>query len=309
MRVTKLYVCVAALTGCALSIAADSISKRSIFYVTPAAAILVDQGLASLAPRDTAGFQHVPAPGIQFQPNQAQATPAPWVDSNAWRFQRGLRKADYTRLRAGSAALAAAEAFTFHADAILNPDPTDIAELGRMLTFLKLQDQPALPAQANVGIIDDGSESMGEVLNMLTRRNLLYRVLATPDPKLDLTVRLGVPDFPKESVSDPSDFAARVRAKLGDDKRLVRVYGTNTSIVHLTGDAQRARIVLLSYSRNRVQQGVRVRILGRYRPAKFAAFGTAPDAQLTDTENPGSATEFSVPPFSTIAIVDLSAGR
>ena len=68
----------------------------------------------------------------------------------------------------------------------------------RLLGFLKAQDQPALPAMANVGIVDDGSPAMGEVLNMLTRRNLLYRVVAKPDPKLDLTVQLGDPDFPKE---------------------------------------------------------------------------------------------------------------
>ena len=309
MRVTVTCLCAAVLVGSVFLLAADSASKRSTFYVTPAAAALVQQGVALAAPSYRGGFQELPAPGIQFQPNQAQATPAPWVDSNAWRFQRGVRKADYTKLRAGSAPLAAAEAFTFHAEAILNPDPADVPELARMLAFLKAQDQPALPVKANIGVIDDGSETMGEVLNMLTRRNLLYRVLTKPDPKLDLTVRLGAPDFPKDSADDPSDFAARVRAKLGDDKRLLRLYGTNTAVAHLTGDGKRARVVLLSYSRNRVQQGVRVRVLGRYRPVKFAAFATAPEAQLADIENPGNATEFSVPQFSTIAIVDLAAAK
>jgi hypothetical protein len=146
---------------------------------------------------------------------------------------------------------------------------------------------------------------MGEILNMLTRRNLLYRVVSRPDPKLGLTVRLGAPDFPKESADDPSDFAARVRAKLGDDKRLIRLYGTNTAIAHLIGDGKRARFVILSYSRNRVQPGVRVRVLGRFKLSKFAAFGTAAGAQLADIDNPGGATEFSIPQFSTIAIVDL----
>jgi hypothetical protein len=282
--------CVAAL---AIAMAAEGESKRSMLYVKPA------------APPDAAEFREVESPGVQFQPNQAQATPAPWIDSNAWRFQRGIRKANYAKLAAGAAALAAAEAFVFHVDAVLNPDPADAAELERMLTFLKAQDQPDLPAKANIGVLDDGSDTMGEVLNMLTRRNLLYRVIAKPDPKLDLNVRLGSPDFPKEAAGDPSDFAARVRAKLGDDKRMIRLYGTNTAIAHLTGDARRARLFLLSYSRNRMQQGIRVRVAGRYKPAKFSAYGAAANAQLVDVDNPGNATEFSIPQFSTIAIVDL----
>jgi hypothetical protein len=59
------------------------------------------------------------------------------VDSNLWRFQRGLKKANYAKLPAGSAPLAAAEAFAFRADAIPNPDSAGIAELGKVLAFLK----------------------------------------------------------------------------------------------------------------------------------------------------------------------------
>ena len=297
----------AALIAGAFSTAAEDPAGRSRFYVTPAAAALVEQGLALPAPAgpEAAAFQPVPAPGVRFRPNEAQATTSPWVDSNAWRFQRGLRKGNYSKLEAGSAPLAAAEAFTFHADAILNPDPADLPELAKILTFLKTLDQPALPVMANIGVIDDGSPVMGEVLNMLNRRNLLYRVVPKPDPKLDLNVRLGDPDFPKQAANNPSDFAARVRAKLGDDKRLLRLYGTNTAIAYLTGDGKRARLCVLSYSRNRVQQGVRIRLLGRYSAVKFAAYGAAPGAGLMDFDHPSGATEFTIPPFSTIAVIDL----
>ena len=72
-------------------------------------------------------------------PNVARATNVPWIDSNGWRFQRGIQKANYAKLPAGSAPLAAAEAFTFDVDAILNPDPADVEELGKMLRFLKAQ--------------------------------------------------------------------------------------------------------------------------------------------------------------------------
>src|SRR5207248_2658475 len=106
-------------------------------HVTTAGSSLVDQGLASTAPvgSEAAAFQQVPSPGVRFQMNEAQATAAPWIDSNAWRFERGLKKANYAKLLAGAAPLAAAEAFAFDVEAILNPDPADLPELGRMLQF------------------------------------------------------------------------------------------------------------------------------------------------------------------------------
>jgi hypothetical protein len=304
-------VSVSALVAVALSLAACAQSGRSLFYVTPPAAALVEQGLASAAPIGSAaaGFHEAPAPGVRFQTNQAQASPAPWVDSNLWRFQRGLKRANYAKLPAGAAPLAAAEAFAGHVDAILNPDPADVAELGKVLAFLKAQDQPVLPAMANIGVVDDRSPALDEVFNMLTRRNLLYRVTKTADRRLDLNVQLGSADFPKDSTTNPSDFAARVREKLGDDKRLIRLYGTNTAIAHLSGDENRVRLVVLSYSRNRTQPGLRVRVLGSYKTPRFAAFGTAAGAQLTDIDIGSTATEFSVPLFSTIAIVDLDKAK
>lgn len=286
------------------------------FYVTEAAAGLVQQGLAAAAPAggDPAAFQQVPAPGIRFQMNEAQATSAPWIDSNGWRFRRGIKKANYAKLPAGSASLAAAEAFTFGVDAILDPDPADVQELGEMLRFLKAQERPTMPALANIAIVDDHSDAIEEILNMLTRRNLLYDVVSAPDRRHDLTVKLGTKDFPSDSAQNPSDFAARVRAKLGDDKRLVRLYGTSTVIAYLTGDGKHARLCLLNYARSRNRQGVaqqpqeiRIRLLGRYRPARFAAYSGAADAALADVQNLGKVTEFTVPPFRIIAVIDLDS--
>ena len=91
----------------------------------------------------------------------------------------------------------------------------------------------------------------------------------------------------------------------------MRLYGTSTTIARLTGDGKHARLYLLTYGRNRGQgggqQSVRIRVLGRYLPAQFAAYGTAPDAKLTDIENPGNTTEFSVPAFNLCAIIDRDA--
>jgi hypothetical protein len=299
----------AALTCGAL---AASSQERSRFYVTSVAASLVDQALAAPAPTGAQAdaFQQVPAPGVQIRPNVARATNIPWIDSNGWRFQRGINKANYAKLPVGSAALAAAEAFAFDVDAILNPDAADLKDLAEMLRFLKANDQPALPAMANIGVIDDRSPRMSEILNLLTRGNLLYRVVAARDPTLDLTLQLGTDDFPTAAAANPYEFAARVRAKLGDDKRLVRLYGTSTVIARLTGDRTRARLYLLSYGGTRRQQrgnpqAIRVRVLGRYQPAKLAAYNAEPDAALTDIRNPGDTTEFWVPDFNVIAIIDL----
>jgi hypothetical protein len=300
--------CAAALVCAALAAQSEKPAVPSRIYVAGAAASLVEQGLALAAPTgaDAAAFQPVPSPAIRNMPYDANATSDPWIDSNTWRFQRGMQKANYTQLPAGSAGLAAAEAFAFDVDAILNADPADVQELARILGFLKTHDQPRMPSLANIGIVDDGTPAMGEVLNLLTRRNLLYRVVSQPDSRLNLTVQLGTSDFPRDAATNPSEFAARVRAKLSDDKRLVRVYGSTTAIVHLTGTGTRARLFVLSYSRNRSQSGLRIRVLGRYQPAGLAAYGAAPDAKLTDVQNPGKTTEFSLPTFSTIAIIDLS---
>jgi hypothetical protein len=304
-------VAAALVAGTALAAQGVQPATSSRVYVTDAAATLVQQGLALPAPTgaDAAAFQAVPPPAVRNVPNVAFATSDPWIESNAWRFQRGLRQAHYESLPVGSAGLAAAEAFTFGVDAMLNPDPADTQPLADVLRFLNAQDQPRMPSLANIGIVDDGTPAMGEALNMLTRRNLLYRVVQEPDRRLDLTVRLGTRDFPADAVMNPSEFAARVRAKLGDDKRLVRLFGSTTAIAHLTGAGGRVRLYLLSYSRNRTQPGLRVRLTGRYQPAGLAAYGAAPEATLVDVRHPGRTTEFSLPPFSTIAIVDLTAMR
>jgi hypothetical protein len=76
-------------------------------------------------------------------------------------------------------------------------------------------------------------------------------------------------------------------------------------IARLTSDGTRARLVLLSYSRNRTQQDLRIRLLGRYQPTASAAYGAPADAALQDVQFVDGGTEFSIPFFSTIAIVDL----
>jgi hypothetical protein len=295
-----------------LAVAVEQSAAPSKLYLTAAASSLVEQGLAAAAPAgsDAASYQEIPSPGVRYLPNVARATNVPWIDSNGWRFARGMRKVSYANVPAGSASLAAAEAFVFNVDAIINPDPKDLEDLGKMLRFLKANEQAPLPDMVNIGVVDSPSPLLNEVLNLLTRRNLLYKVVPAPDRTLDLNVQLGTPDFPAEAAANPYEFAARVRAKLGDDKRLVRLYGTSTVIARLTGDKSRARLYLLSFSSRRQQnagaQAIRVRVQGRYQPARFAAYGN-PEAKVSDVRHPGTTTEFWVPDFNTCAIIDLEA--
>jgi hypothetical protein len=294
--------------------AAQQAQTQDRFYVAgTSASSLADEGLAKLAPGGAraADFQELPAPGVRFVPTVARATSVPWIDTNAHRYRRGLRKANYATLPEGTAALAAAEAFAFGAEAILNPDPADVNELKAMLRFLQSQERPPLPPLVNIGVIDDGTPRMGEVLKMLSRRNLLYRVVAAPDRGLDLNVRIGSREFPSSEAGNPYRFAVLVRDKLGDNKRLVRLYGTNTVLAHLTGDSTRARLFLLQYGRGRrsipaeAPPAMQVRLLGTYRPVGLAAFSAPAGAKPSDIQHVDGGTEFWLPDFAVCAIIDF----
>jgi hypothetical protein len=159
-----------------------------------------------------------------------------------------------------------------------------------------------MPPRANIGFVDDGSPVAGEVMNLLIRRNLLFRIVPAPDPNLDLNVRLGTPEYPRAAAANPSEFAGMIRRKLTDEKRLLRVYGSEVVVARLAGDPTRARVQLLNYGAKKVE-GLRVRVRGTYKSARLSAPGSVP--ALTDFASADGATEFSVPALESYAIVDL----
>src|SRR5262245_34404935 len=75
-------------------LAAGQSAAPARLYLTAAASSLVEQGLAAAAPAgpDAASYQEIPSPGVRYLPNVARATNIPWIDSNGWRFARGMRK-------------------------------------------------------------------------------------------------------------------------------------------------------------------------------------------------------------------------
>ena len=83
-------------------------------------------------------------------------------------------------------------------------------------------------------IIDDGSAASGEVMNLMVRDNLLFRLVSAPDRRLKVNVKLGTKEYPMEDAKNPGTVAHLVRANLGDEKRSLRVYGSQVVVARLT---------------------------------------------------------------------------
>lgn len=247
-------------------------------------------------------------PHITPMTGVTSATAAPWIDANGWRFQREpAAQYCYESLSARSAPLAAAEAFVYGVRALLRVPEPGLAGYATMLEFLKKMGLEALPAVANFGIVDDGSDVAGEVMNLMVRKNLLFRVVSEAAPELDRIIRLGTPEYPLEAAADPSHFAALMRARLTDEKRLLRIYGTEVVLAHLTGRGTRYRLHLLNYS-GRSVDGMRIRLLGEFRNLRLAIWGSDAREPL-DVLAGRDAIEFTVPAMSAYAVADLERVR
>jgi hypothetical protein len=246
-------------------------------------------------------------PRVAGRANVASATRRPWVDSNGWRFVRSPAGRFYYELPKGKAAMAIAEAFAYKADAILKIDPTSLADLteaGAMYDFIKDLAGENYPPIADIGVIDDKSPEIAEILNLLTRRNLLFKIVKAPAPQLRVNIRLGSKEYPRAEAADPNDFAQKIRRRLGDENRGLRVYGTETVICRLTGDGARARLHLLNYG-GRDIDGMRLRLRGDFRRVDARAFGPGL-IEPEDIVKDETATEFSLPRIGIYTVIDLS---
>lgn len=262
--------------------------------------------LPALATGDAAadGAVKLPAPRVQYRMNQASASRSPWIDANGWRILRAPDKRYVYDVPENAVALAAAEAFAYGANAVVHTGATGVAAFNRILEFLRAIPEADLPVLANIGVRDDGSDETGEMMNLLMRHNLLFKIVAAPDRHLHPNVRLGSPEYPKSDAADPNLLARKIRAQLGDEKRLLRLYGSEVVIARLLGSKDHARIHLLNYA-TRPVNGLRVRVLGSWPHQKIMAF-EKPDLQLEDVAVQKGATEFTLPEMSTYVVIDLS---
>jgi hypothetical protein len=286
---------------------ADALRKAGIeraYVPADQAAAWKKSGFTVLA-FDRAHATKATTPAVEFRMDVASATRIPWVDANGWRFARDPARSYFYDAPKGSAVLAAAEAYAYGVEAAVRAAPDDLEPFARMLKFLGKIDRPRLPVEANIGVIDDGSAAMGEVLNLMARHNLLFRVIAAPDPKYDLNIRVGAGEFSKENIADPYAFAMQVRRRLTDEKRLLRLYGSNVVLALLTGDRSQARVHLINYGGATVK-GLRVRVLGSYPQGRLTAFDHE-QSPLDDYGVQDGATEFTIPEMGTYAVIDLTS--
>jgi len=256
---------------------------------------------------DLQGAQKLPSPGVSFRMERSSASRVPWITSNGWHFIRRPDGRFYYDVKERDAALAAAEAFCYQADAAVQTDESGLGPMAEMLKFLGSIDSHKGQPVADIGVIDDGSPAAGEVLNLLVRDNLLFKIVHSPTTDLKLTVELGSKEYPIQEEKNPVALAQKIRANLTDDRRTLRIYGTSVVVARLTKDPGGLRLHLLNYGEARGARvgAFRVRVLGRYPKAQLHSFGS-PGDQLTDYDLEPGATEFTVPELKAYAVVDLS---
>jgi hypothetical protein len=249
----------------------------------------------------------LPVPGVAARAGLASPTRSPWVVASGWRVARQPTDKFVYDVPQGKASLSVAEAFAYGADAVLKIDPADVGPLGAMLTFLEGVPPSDLPALADFAVVDDGSVLTGEVMNLLSRRNLLFQVVQAPSSRFRINIAIGSAAYPREEAADQSAFAQRIRRELTDEQRTVRVYGSEVVVCRLTGNDSRIRLQLLNYGGREIE-GLRIRLRGRYGPggALVAGAGRLP---LEDVVVADGATEFSIPRLGAYAVIDLPAAR
>lgn len=262
-------------------------------------------GIEVKAPTGQPGVK-LGAPGVNYRIDEASASTAPWVDTNGAKILRHPGALFVYEVEGKTAALAAAEAYAFGGRAEIHTGAEGLGPLGAMLEFLRSVPEAEMPAAANIGFVDDGTGRAGEVMNLLVRRNLLYRIVRGPEAGLDMNVRIGSAEFPAAEADNPDMLAHKIRQELGDGKRLVRIYGSEVVIARLERSGGKARLHLLNYAgAKRNVAGLRVRVLGDYARAAVYADGIA-GAKAQDFERTGGATEFTLAGIRNYAVVDLT---
>lgn len=258
-----------------------------------------------MSKNEVEGRERLLIPGIQRKVNVASPTSAPWVDANGWRFIRQPSGQFLSDVPKGRAALAAFEAFVYNADVVVKIDPADVNEFGKALTFLRTLPNDELPPVADINVIDNGSAITGEVINLLTRRNLLFRLSSAPSNLFPINLKIGSREYSEDEAANPSAFAQRIRRQLGDDQRSLRIYGSEIVIARLLGNSDKMRLHLLNYS-GRELDGLRIRLRGKLSGKEVIAEGLGRQ-NLQDFITGNGATEFTIPKVGSYAMIELIA--
>ena len=267
-------------------------------------AVVSAAGLPEIAATAPAGAAKLMRPGTRGV-RVANAGPSriPWVDANGWRLRRDAAKMlVYDNVPDQWVPLAVAESYAYGGRTTLVTAKPELAQ--PMMEFIKSIDQPALPPVADIAVVDDGAPQTGEVMNLLSRRNLLFQPVPQAGGRYALTVKVGSEQFPREAANNPSEFANLVRKALTDEKRSLRIYGSETIIGYLTAEGNRARLHLLNYSTDPIE-GIRVRVAGAWKVSALRSFND-PHAKAEEEEMADGGVEFGLERLSRYAVVDLT---
>ncbi len=262
-----------------------------------------DLAITKITELEINGRTRLLVPGVQRRVNVASPTRAPWIDANGWRLVRKPAAQYFYDVPAGRAALAAAEAFAYGIDAVLKIDPNDLNELGKMLAFIKQLPTDELQSVADIGLIEDNSVATGEIMNLLTRRNLLFQLTDAPINAMRVNIKVGSKEYSLDEAADPSAFVQKVRAQLGDENRSLRIYGSETVIARVIGTSNKIRLHLLNYSGRNIA-GLRVKLKGKFGNTNAMAYGYGSE-QLEDFVFANGATEFTIPSMTNYAFIEL----
>ena len=160
-----------------------------------------------------------------------------------------------------------------------------------MLTFLEALPAADLPAIADLAVIDDGSPTTGEVMNLLARRNLLYQPVKAPSARFRLNIVIGQPRVPARRRRRPQRLRAEdppsAHGRAADLAGLRQRGGDCTADRRCRAD----RLHLINYGGREIE-GLRVRVRGGYGTGDAWVEGTG-RVGLVDRVVADGATEFS----------------
>ena len=257
-----------------------------------AASILLFNG------QDVANLVKLPPPGVQYRPDVASATSAPWVNANGWRLQREPGKKFYYDLPAGAVLSAMAESHAYNADVVVKVAPADEKAFEKMSAFLATVG-PAGKQLGNIAVMDDGSAR-----SRRGNESSPPQKPAVPDchrarSKASLNIKTD------KSIANPLEFAQDVRQKLTDEKRMVRVYGSEVVLANLTGDPSKMQLHVINYGKRPIE-GLRLRVLGSYKVARVSNYDAA-EPKAEDFVQRDGGTEFTLPHLDAYAVIDLQS--
>jgi hypothetical protein len=247
-------------------------------------------------PADFASREQVPEPHIEVSASVASATRSPWITANGYRYLWRPKGRYFCDAPPGTGALAMAEAFAYQADVAVKIDPEERPAVERLRAMLAAMPRETGETVGDLIVVDDGAEELEEICNLMSRKNLLYRVAKAPDPRARINIRVGSKECPKDLAGDPEKFSLRMRERLGQG-RLLRIWGAETVLGRVTRQGRGLRVHLLHYG-NGTLEGIRLRVRGNFNGGRLWA-AEFPDARLD------GGVEFYLPAIAAYAAIDL----